>query len=161
MSCSPAPKWLIAVLLPLTLGWKLTVHPDDPTELNDSLIEFFARHHFEVLVTEDGMGLWQSPVIQATASACRLLAGKISSDGDDWQLTQRLVAPTNHIFVVFRGRVYPAQPTSLTAFSELWSRFLRETGLARHQTSVIAVVASTTCAAEQLPWYELREAGML
>jgi hypothetical protein len=159
MKCSPALKWFIALLLPVTLGWKLTVHPDDPSELNDSLVEFFARHHFDVLVTEDNMG--QSPVIQATAGACRLLAGKISSDGDNSQLPHRFATPTDDIFVVFRGRVYPAQPTSLTAVSDLWSRFLRETGLVRHQTSVIAIVASTTCDAEQLPWYELPEAGVL
>jgi hypothetical protein len=100
MSCSPALKVLIALLLPLTLGWKLTVHPDDTSELSDSLVEFFARHHFVVLVTEDNMG--QSPVIQATA--CRLLAGKISPDGNNWEPPDRFAAPTDHIFVVFRGR---------------------------------------------------------
>jgi hypothetical protein len=42
MSCSPALKWFIALLLPLTLGWKLTVHPDNPHELTKSLVEFFA-----------------------------------------------------------------------------------------------------------------------
>ena len=159
MNCSRALKWFIALLLPLTLGWKVTVHTEDPSELNDGLVEFFARHSFDVLVTEDNMG--QSPLLQATAGACRLLAGKISSDGDNWQLPRRFAAPTDHIFVVFRGRVYSTQPTSLTALSELWSRFLRETGLVRHQTSMIAVVASTTCDAEQLPWYELRETGVL
>jgi hypothetical protein len=159
MSFSPALKWLIALLLPLTLGWKLTVHPDDLSELNDSLVEFFEHHHFDVLMTEDSMG--QSPVVQATAGECRLLVGKISPDGDNWQLPRRFAAPTDHIFVVFRGQVYPAQPTSLTAFSDLWSRFLRESGIVRHQSSVIAVVASTTCEAEQLPWHELREAGVL
>ena len=69
MSCSPALKWFIALLLPLTLGWKLTVRPDDPSELIDSLVEFFARHHFDILVTEDSMG--QSPAIQATAGERR------------------------------------------------------------------------------------------
>jgi hypothetical protein len=159
MSCSPALKGLIILLLPLTLGWKLTVHPDDPRELTQGLVEFFARHHFDVLVTEDNMG--QSPIVLATASECRLLAGKISSDGDNWQLHRRFAAQTDHIFVVFHGRVYPAQPTTLTAFSDLWSRFLRETGLVRHQTPVIAVIASSACNAEQLPWHELREAGTL
>jgi len=159
MSCSPALKWFIALLLPLTLGWKLTVHPDDPSELTDGLVEFFARHHFDVLVTEDSMG--QSPAIQATAGECRLLAGKIWSGGDNWQFARRFAGPTDHIFVVFRGQVYSAQPTSLTAVSEVWSRFLRGIGLVRHQTSVIAVVASRACEAEQLPWYELRDAGVL
>ena len=84
MSCSPALKWLIVLLLPLTLGWKLTVRADDASELSGNLVEFFARHHFGVIVTEDDMG--QSPIIQATASACRVLAGKISSDGGNWRL---------------------------------------------------------------------------
>jgi hypothetical protein len=159
MNCSPALKWLIAVLLPLTLGLKLGVFPEDPSELNDGLVEFFARHNFDVLVTKDNMG--QSPVIQATAGACRLLAGKISSDGDNSQLPRRFAAATDHIFTVFRGRIYSAQPTSLTAASEVWSRFLREMGFSRYQTSVIAVVASPTCDAERLPWYEIREAGVL
>ena len=159
MNCSPALKWFIAVLLPLSLGLKLAVYPEDPSELNNSLIEFFARHHFDALATEDDMG--QSPVILATTGACRLLAGKISSDGDTWQMPRRFASPTDRIFTVFRGRVYSAQPTSLTAVSEVWSRFIREVGLARHQTSVIAVVASTNCNAERLPWHELRDAGVL
>jgi hypothetical protein len=153
MNCSPALKWSIALLLPLTLGWKVTVRPDNPRELNDSLLEFLARHQFDVIVTEDNMG--QSPAVEATAGACRMLVGKISSDGYTWQLAHRFAAPTDHVFVVFDGRVYSTQPTSLTAASDLWSRFLRETGLVRHQTSVIAVVASATCDAERLPWDEL------
>jgi len=157
MSCSPALKWFIVILLPLTLAWKLTVRPDDPSELNDNLVEFFARHHFGVVVTEDDMG--QSPIIQATAGACRLLAGKISSDGGNWQLPRRFAAPTDHVFVVFHGRVYSNQPMLLTAASDLWSRFLRRTGLLRQQSSVVAVVASATCDAEGLPWEELRDAG--
>jgi hypothetical protein len=159
MSCSPALKWFIVLLLPLTLGWKLTVRPHDPSELNDSLVEFFARHHFGVIVTEDDMG--QSPVIQATAGVCRVLAGEISSNGGNWQLPRRFAAPTDHVFVVFHGRVYSTQPTLLTAVSDLWSRFLRQTGLVRHQSSVIAIVASATCDAEGLPWEELRDAGVL
>jgi hypothetical protein len=159
MHCTPALKWFIALLLPLTLGWKLTVRPDDPRELNDSLVEFLARHQFDVIVTEEKME--NSPVIDATAGSCRILAGKISPDGDTWQLVHRFAAPKDHVFAVFDGRAYPAQPTSLTAVSGLWSRFLREMGLARHQTLVIAVVASATCDAEELPWDELREAGVL
>jgi hypothetical protein len=159
MSYSPALKWFIVLLLPLTLGWKLTVGPDDPSEVNDSLVEFFARHHFGVIVTEDDMG--QSPVIQATAAACRVLAGKISSDGGNWQLPRRFAGPTDHVFAVFHGRVYSTQPTLLTAASDLWSRFLRPMGLMRHQSSVIAIVASATCSAEGLPWEELRDAGAL
>jgi hypothetical protein len=159
MSCSPALKWFIVLLLPLTLGWKLTVRPHDPSELNDSLVEFFARHHFGVIVTEDDMG--QSPVIQATAGVCRVLAGEISSNGGNWQLPRRFAAPTDHVFVVFHGRVYSTQPTLLTAVSDLWSQFLRQTGLVRHQSSVIAIVASATCDAEGLPWEELRDAGVL
>jgi hypothetical protein len=158
MSCSPALKWLIVLLLPLTLGWKLTVRADDTSELSGNLVEFFARHHFSVIVTKDDMG--QSPIIQATAGACRLLAGKISSDGGNSQLPRRFAAPTDHIFVVFHGRVYPNQPTLLTAASDLWSRFLSRTGLLRQQSSVVAVVASATCGAEGLPWGELRDAGV-
>src|SRR6516225_7797563 len=80
------------------------------------------RHHFDLLVTEDSMG--QSPAIQATAGERRLIAGKIWSGGNDWQFVSLFAAPTDHIFVVFRGQAYSAQPTSLTTVSEGWSRFL-------------------------------------
>jgi hypothetical protein len=162
VNCSRTLKWFIILLLPLTLGWKLTVHLDDPSELNDTLVEFFARHDFDVTVTEEYMDyLHQSPVVQAVAGGCRVRAGKISTDGENWALPRRLAKPTDRVFVVFQGRVYPAPPSSLSAVNGLWSRFLREMGLVRHQTSLFAVMASASCHAENLPWQELGDGGVL
>jgi hypothetical protein len=156
MNCSPALKWLIAVLLPLSLGWKITVHPEDPSELNHSLIEFFARHQFNTVVMDDNLD--PAPVIRATTDGCRIFVVEVAPDGGDGQFARRFATSTDDIFVVFRGRVYPNPPTLVAVVSERWSRLLRKMGMEHYQTSVIAVVASTTCNAERLPWNELSDA---
>src|SRR5262249_41886978 len=69
---------------------------------------------------------------------------------------RHLAAGADRSFVVFRGTVYIQQPIPLTVFHYLWSRFLRELGLTRHITPVIAVAANSSCNAEQLPWTELQ-----
>src|SRR5947209_8347654 len=78
MSSSPVFKLSIALLLPLTLAWKLSVRPADPAELAQRdraaqlrIAEFLTRQHFSVTVA-DSMPEGQ-PSIRASAGACRLL----------------------------------------------------------------------------------------
>jgi hypothetical protein len=78
MSSSLVFKLSIALLLPLTLAWKLSVRPGDPAELAQKdkaaqlrIAEFLTRQHFSVTVA-DSMPEGQ-PSIRASAGACRLL----------------------------------------------------------------------------------------
>ena len=157
MSYSPALRWFIALLLPLTLAWKLTVGLDDTSELKNKIVEFLVQHQFDVAVTEEiveGM-----PTIHATREACRMLISKTSPYGWRRHMISELATATDRIFIVFRGKVYTEQPTWLTLVTHLWSRFLREMGFVRNTTPVIAVVATAPCDAERVPWDELNEWG--
>ena len=150
MSYSPALRWFIALLLPLTLAWKLTVGLDDSNELKNRIVDFLVQHQFDVVVTEEvveGM-----PTIRAASEACRMLISKTTPSGWRRHMISELATATDRIFIVFRGRVYTEQPTWLTLVIHLWSRFLRKLGLVRNTTPVIAVIARALCDAESLPW---------
>ncbi len=153
-------KWLVALLLPLTLGWKLAVRPVDPGELARDekaaqlrVAEFLIRQHFLVNIAErveEGQ-----PSIRASAGACRLLIAKSPAMGWDRDLIRRNATEGDRVFVVFRGRVYAQQPTWLTVSHHLWARFRRELGFKAQAAPVLAVIAASICDAERLSWNEL------
>jgi predicted small integral membrane protein len=155
VSYSPALSWFMVLLLPLTLGWKLAVGLDDSNELKDRIVQFLVQHQFEVAVTEEIVEGMQT--VRATRQSCGMLISKTSPYGWRRHMISELATRTDRIFIVFRGRVYTEQPTWLTLVTHLWSRFLRELGLVRNITPVIAVIAAAGCDAERLPWNELRE----
>jgi hypothetical protein len=156
VSFSPALKWFIALLLPMGLAWKLTVGLDDSNELKEKIFEFLVQHQFDVVISQEIVE--DMPTIRASSEACRMLISKTSPYGWRRHVISELAAPTDRVFIVFRGMVYTDQPTWLTLATSLLSRFLRELGLRRHVTPVIAVVATATCDVERLPWHELRDA---
>ena len=157
---SPAFKWFIALLLPLTIVWKLTATPyTSSLELKDKLVEFLVHHKFEVVVLEEWID--SMPVISASTGRCRMFLMKVSADGWQRDLIRDRAQATDRVFFIFRGKVYPDQPIWLTAVAHLWSRGLRELGLRSHITPVIAVIAPELCSAERLPWDELHERGAL
>lgn len=154
MNSSGAFRWFIAVVLLLTLSWKIAIQPDDESYLKDDLIKFFERNHFNAIVTDEIV--IDTPIIQATTASCRLQVARLSPDGSNRDLIRHRAAGTDRSFIVFRGTVYTQQPILLTVLNYLWSRFLRELGLTRHVTPVIAVAANASCNAESLPWRELQ-----
>ena len=160
MSSSLVFKLSIALLLPLTLAWKLSVRPGDPAELAQKdkaaqlrIAEFLTRQHFSVTVA-DGMQEGQ-PSIRASAGACRLLIAKPPPTGWDRDVLRRHATDDDRIFVVFRGRVYDQQPTFLTMPDYLWARVRRELGLGGEASPVLSVIATAICDAKDLPWREL------
>jgi hypothetical protein len=160
VSYSPAFKWFIAALLPLTLAWKLMAAPDPSSELKDKLVEFLVHHQFDVVVLDernDTMPL----VIRAFTGTCRMLVMEIAPDGWQRDVVRDRAEATDRVFFIFRGKVYPDQPTWLTAAAGLWSRQLQRLGLRQDVTPVVAVIASELCNAEKLPWDELYEHGVL
>ena len=153
MSFSPALKWSIALLLPLTLVWKLMVGPDDSAQLNRSIIEFLSHQKFDVVET----GLNGIPAIRAAAGMCRILVLRASPDGWNRDLIRDLATATDRIFTIFRGRIYAEGPNWRIVLGHLKSRFLHRVGLVHQESSVIALIASASCHVEQLPWDELRD----
>jgi hypothetical protein len=158
VNSSRALKWSVLLLLLLTLGWKLAVRPVDSSELKEKetqlkVADFLARQRFTVAVSEK-MAEGQ-PTIRATAGACRLLIAKSPALGWDRELIRRYATVADQVFVVFAGKVYAEQPTWLTVPDFLWARFRRELGMNAQPTPILAVIATTSCAAERLPWNEL------
>jgi hypothetical protein len=158
VSYSPVLKWGLILLLPLTLAWKLAVRPGDSGELKEKetqvkVAEFLVRQHFAVASSEtmaEGR-----PAIRATAGACRLLVAKSPALGWDREMIRRNATGADEVFVVFAGKIYAEQPTWLTVSDFLWARLRRELGMNAQPTPVWAVIATTSCEAERLPWNEL------
>jgi hypothetical protein len=163
VNSSHALKWFVLLLLPLTLAWKLAVRPGDAPELGEEeaqrkVAEFLVRQHFRVVVSgnmEEGR-----PAIYATAGACRMQIAKSPAIGSDRDMIRRYATAADRVFVVFHGAVYAEQPTWLTVSYSLWSRFRRELGLKTEASPVLAIVATSNCEAERLPWNELGMGGV-
>ena|SRR5690349_3396086 len=157
VNSSPALRWALAILLPITLAWKLVAPTDDGTgAMKRDLIAFVGRHGFQA--TEEivnGM-----PMIQARSGACTIHLARLSSYGWDRDFFRRL-QPGDQSFIVFRGRTYQEQPLLLTISTRLWSKFLYEIGMARKVIPVVGVLANPICNARGLPWTELAGPGTL
>lgn len=152
MSFSPAVRLLLAVFLPLTLFWKLTVKADNADRPNDDVIAFLARQGFHEIVTE-GLNFQG---IQAVNGACHMRIVMPSYYGADRDMIRNLVTPDETLIFVHRGKVYQEQPILLTVSAELWTHALRKLGFADRHTPVLAVVAQRPCDADRLPWEELQ-----
>lgn len=152
---SSAFNWLIIILLPTTIGWKAIVTPENPTEVQDAIVQFLVGQQFEVRVTDETIEY--TPIIEAKDQDCRLRVVRVSPLGHQVDLVRKASAQDQHLFYVFRGRVYREQPVRQTLISYFWFRFLRELGLVTRVPPVLAV--ATTCAAEQLPWSNLGSQG--
>ena len=148
---SPALKWSVIILLPLTIGWKLAGKPENTVEIQNAIVEFLTKQQFDVNVTDENMEYMG--IIDAWSRSCQLRVARVSPLGHQADLVRRASATSDRTFYVFRGTVYPEQPVRLTVASYLWFRFLRELGLVSRVPTVLAVV--TSCDAEQLPWSAL------
>jgi hypothetical protein len=157
VNCSPALKWFLVAALALTLGSKLIVRPDksgpSATDIQQRVTDFLIQQHFIVTLTnQTGEG---QPMLHASAKACRILVANSNPTAWDRDFIGRHATGADRSFVVFRGRVYAEQPTWLTVPDFLWSRLQRELGLRVHAAPLLAVIATTSCNAERLPWGEL------
>jgi hypothetical protein len=156
---SPALKWFVLLLLPITLGFKLAVHAGaELGGVNDKQVQlkvadFLSRQHFNVVSFEDFVE--GRPMIRATAGVCRMLVAKSPAIGWDRDVLRQLVTPGDRMFVVYRGKVYADQPTWLTVSEFLWARLRREIGFNAQAAPVLAVIAAENCGAERLSWDEL------
>jgi hypothetical protein len=152
-------KWFLVLALLLTLGSKLIVRPDKSTPSAPDILrrvaDFLIQQRFTVALTNqtrDGQ-----PMLRAIAGVCRILVVNSGPIPMAWgrDVIRLNATVADQSFVVFRGRVYAEQPTWLTVPDFLWSRFQRELGLRAHAGPLLAVIATTSCNAERLPWGEL------
>ena len=157
MNLSPALKLCLALLLPLTLVWKVADTPDNPNELQAAIVAFASRNNFTVSVLNEASE--RMPLIRATSGACSLTFAKASAYGWSKDLI-RDIAESNRIVVLFRGKLHAEQPVLTTVAAHVWSRLLRIAGRVRQPTPVIAVIAASPCELERLPWTELRDLGV-
>jgi hypothetical protein len=152
-----AAKWFLILALPLTLGLKLVVRPDQSvpseTEVQQKVAEFFRRQHFTVALS-DGVGEGQYMLL-ASAGPCRILVAKSDPIASDSAALRRSATDGDRVFIVFRGRTYEDQPTWLTVPYFLWSRLMRELGMRAEALPLLSVIATAGCGAERLPWSEL------
>jgi hypothetical protein len=148
---SPALKCSVAILLPLTIGWKLAVVPENPIEIQNAIVQFLTKQQFDVRITDESMEYMS--VINARSRLCELRVARVSPLGYEAALIRQANDMNGRTFYVFRGTIYPEQPVRLTIASYLWFRFLRELRLVSRVPPVLAV--TTSCEAEQLPWHTL------
>jgi hypothetical protein len=139
------------VLVPLTLGWKLVGGEIPLSEPKTDILEFLARHGFEV--TKRTLG--DVSFTDAMAGACRMIVVEVSPDGVTRDIIRQISGTTEQQFFVFRGSTYTKQPTWLTLSDHLWSQSLRKLGFPRRDAPVVAVSATGPCAPERFPWGEV------
>jgi hypothetical protein len=143
-------KWLVAIMLPLSLAWKLTVAADTDDHQKFEIVAFLTRQGFHAVANEDLNGTG----IQAVSGNCQMRV--IKYDGGARDIIRDLMAATDRLIFIHRGKVSLEQPNFRTTLDDLWTRSLRKIGLANHQPPVLAVLASAECNADQLPWEELQ-----
>lgn len=112
MTYSPALKWSIITLLPLTIGWKVVGKPENPAELQNAIVEFLTKEHFDVSVTDQGMEYMS--MVYAKSRSCQLRVARVSPLGHEADVVRQASARSDRTFYVFRGTVYPEQPVRLT-----------------------------------------------
>jgi hypothetical protein len=157
---SCALRWSIALLIPLTVAWKIAIPPGGSDDLRENLATFFARHDFNIVATDQmvnaDMTMTHVPIFHAATRTCKLLIARLNFDGSNRQLVESRLANMDRYFIVFRGNVYAQQPTFLTFTSYLWVRFLTELGMGLRIAPAFAVGSNSSCDAERLPWEDLQ-----
>jgi hypothetical protein len=150
----PAFNWLLILLIPLTLSWKLMAEPPAANETQANIARFLAKQKFKV--TEEPLvgGAWT--VMRATKGDCSMLVAEASVDGSMRNLIRRDVRTSlDRSFVVFRGHVYHEHPTWLMVTQHWWMGLLRKLGMSHTEAPPIMVAATRSCGAERLPWTQL------
>jgi hypothetical protein len=150
VSFSPILKWLIAIFLPLTLAWKLSVKADGNDHLEEDVIAFLTSQEFKAAKDTN------SRIILAVNGSCRMHVMVVFNNGADRDMMRSLVGSDENLIFVHQGKVYQEQPILLGVSTELWVRVLRKMGLTDRREFVLAVVTQRQCDADRLPWDQLQ-----
>lgn len=154
MNYSRVLRWLMLLVLPVSLGWKLAAGAETPQQMTERMVAFLKRSQFEVEVT-DKMNWNAFPLMHASSGSCRLVIAEESADGWNSEIIRDFARSMDRLFIVYRGAIYPQRPGWLTLTHYWWSRYLHKIGLGGREMPVIAVAQTASCSAERLPWAEL------
>jgi hypothetical protein len=150
-------RWLLTIVLLLSVAWKTATARDIESNPKERLVDFLKHNHFDVSPIDQIVN--DVSMIRARKASCDLQIVQLAANGSDRDLFRHLAAGADRTFVVFRGEVYAQQPILWTVLDDFWVRHLRELGLTVHITPLIAVAANSSCKAERIPWDELRKAS--
>jgi hypothetical protein len=150
---SPKLKWLLLLLLPISLGWKSALHIDYSSNFNDSLLTFLARKGFIVSVVSEFSSERRS--FRASRASCQMSLTQISPRGWERDSIRSGATEVEQVFFVFAGKVYTEPPAWLATFDSLRYKILIELGFKVRPNPVLSVMATKSCDAERLPWYEI------
>jgi hypothetical protein len=67
---------MIALILLVTVAWKIAIPPDDDSDLKAHLVQFFERHHFDAVVSEEIVNYMR--IIEANAASCQLRIARLT-----------------------------------------------------------------------------------
>lgn len=152
VSPSPAFKWSLILLIPLTFIWKLVGEQPALHEMQEHIVRFLTVQGFNITEQMPVKGV---PITRATKGDCSMIVAEAAPDGSTRDMMRHLGSAMDQHFVVFRGTTYEEQPVWLTVTEDWWTKYLRKVGLAQPEMSPIMVAATSSCAAKQLPWSEL------
>jgi hypothetical protein len=153
---TPAFKWLLIFLIPLTFTWKLVAERPAPHEMQGHIVRFLMIHNFSATEQTLVEGV---PIVRATMGDCSMIVAEALPDGSTRDIVRHVATTMDQHFVVFRGKIYDEQPTWLTVTQDSWTRFLRKVGIPQLEAPPIIVAATCSCGAERLPWAELSGAS--
>jgi hypothetical protein len=105
-------KWLLASLIPATLGLKLITFPDEPAPFVNPVTTFLEKSGFLIVSNEKIM--FNNDVIVAVRGQCRMLFAPVSDTLSD-KLIKTMVGEADQIAFIFRGKVYDSIPNWTTA----------------------------------------------
>src|SRR5215469_473911 len=108
---TPAFRWSLIVLIPLTLTWKLVVADYSIHETQGRIVPFLKTHGFEA--TEQTLAK-TVPVVRASRGNCSMVLAEVSPDGSTRDVMRHVATTMDKQFVVFQARVYNEQPVWLT-----------------------------------------------
>ena len=150
MNYSPGFKWLLALLIPATLGFKLITSLGESAPLADRVTTFLEMEGFSIASNKV---IVFNNVIVAVKKECRILFAPVSDTLSD-ELIKTMVDQTDRIVFIFHGEVYDKIPNWTTAADRIFSRIITRLGLHR-PSPTIRVAASPQCEIGKIPWDKL------
>ena len=90
-----------------------------------------------------------------------MLVVEAAPDGSNREAIHELAKTMDQFFIVDRGKTYGEQSSWEMVAQSWWSRFLHKLGMTRHKLPLIAIAATASCNAEQLPWSDLDNSSLL
>jgi hypothetical protein len=160
MISRPLGRVFLATLLVVTLLLKLAGSMRQKELTADDIIvdvaRFLTSNGFEIDANTSDEDLF---LVSATAGECRLLVALASPQGWHRHVIRQLAPAGSRVLFRYHGRSYEDQPVLLTRAYDYWSRFHRLLGSNPTPRPVYAIVGSSDCRMDSIPWDQLAGGG--